>query len=217
MVRLAIIGVVSKTDLPSLPQLPQVLDLPVAGDACERADAARNRARILEAAKRLFEQDGPDAVSMDAIAAAAGVGKGTLFRRFGDRSGLAHALLDEHERELQESMIRGEPPLGPGAPPRERLVAFGRAVLALPDGHRAILVAADVGGARFRHPAYSFWRTHVAVLLREADPTLDAEVLADFLLAGLRADLVQHLHTEREIDTERLADAWEALVCRVIH
>jgi AcrR family transcriptional regulator len=186
--------------------------LPLAEDAPrERADAARNRVKVLAAAEELFARHGPDCVSMEAIAAAAGVGKGTLFRRFGDRAGLAHALLDDRERRLQDAMIRGEPPLGPGAPPYERLIAFGRAVLAQSDEHRAILMAADVGGARYRHPAYAAWHAHVAMLLREADAELDAEATADFLLAGLRADLITHLQ-ERGIDVERQGEAWEALV-----
>jgi AcrR family transcriptional regulator len=191
--------------------------LPLADDqARERADAARNRLKVLAAAEELFAEHGPECVSMEAIAAAAGVGKGTLFRRFGDRAGLAHALLDERERRLQEEMIRGAPPLGPGAPPCERLIAFGRAVLAQSDDYRAILMAADVGGARFRHPAYAVWRTHVAVLLREADPQLDSDAIADFLLAGLRADLITHLQQDRGIDVERQGDAWETLVRRCI-
>lgn len=181
----------------------------------ERADAARNRARILDAAERLFAERGVGTVTMDEIAAEAGVGKGTLFRRFGDRAGLAHALLDDRERRLQDAMIRGRPPLGPGAPPCERLIAFGRAVLAQSDEHRAILMAADVGGARYRHPAYAVWHAHVAMLLREADAALDAEPIADFLLAGLRADLITHLQ-ERGIDVERQGDAWEALVRKVL-
>src|SRR5437899_1705596 len=88
-------------------------------DPVERADAARNRERILCAARRLFEERGASCVSMDDIARAAGVGKGTLFRRFGSRAALALSLLDEQDRALQEGFIRGEPPLGPGAPPRE--------------------------------------------------------------------------------------------------
>ncbi len=92
---------------------------------------------------------------MDEIAEAAGVGKGTLFRRFGSRAALARAVLSERERALQEEFIRGEPPLGPGAPPRERLVAFGEAVLDLLDAHAELLAAAEVGGARFASPPYA--------------------------------------------------------------
>ena len=64
----------------------------------ERGDAARNRALLLDAARRLIAERGADAVSMDDVAAAAGVGKGTLFRRFGSRAGLMLVLLDEDEQ-----------------------------------------------------------------------------------------------------------------------
>src|SRR6476469_142202 len=104
-------------------------------DPCERADAARNRRRILAAAAQLIEEHGVEHVSMDAIAAEAGVGKGTLFRRFGDRSGLVMALIDERTREFQDALIRGAPPLGRDAPPVDGICAFGRGMLALLERH----------------------------------------------------------------------------------
>ena len=64
---------------------------------------------------------------MEDVACKAGVGTGTLYRRFGDRAGLALALLDEQTREFQNELIAGPPPLGPGAPASERLRAFGPA------------------------------------------------------------------------------------------
>src|SRR4051812_6991170 len=89
-------------------------ELPVLGAPVrERADAARNRIRVLAAAETLFAERGVDAVTMDDVAAAAGVGKGTLYRRFGDKGGLAMALLDEREAELQQRILSGPPPLGP--------------------------------------------------------------------------------------------------------
>ena len=91
----------------------------------ERADAARNRQRILDAAGALVAEQGIEAVSMDDVARAACVGTGTLYRRFGDRAGLAFALLDEQTRDFQNALLSGPPPLGPGAPARERLKAFG--------------------------------------------------------------------------------------------
>src|SRR5919204_1063813 len=90
----------------------------------QRADAARNRARILEAARGLFDQHGVAGVTMEQVARAADVGKGTVFHRFGDRAGLVMALLDEHERKLQDELLRGAPPLGPGAPAGQRLIAL---------------------------------------------------------------------------------------------
>lgn len=89
-------------------------------------DAARNRALLLEAARRLIARSGADAITMDDVAAAAGVGKGTLFRRFGSRAGLMMVLLDEDERASQQAFLFGPPPLGPDAPPLDRLIAFGR-------------------------------------------------------------------------------------------
>ena len=47
-----------------------------------RVDAARNREALLAAAQRLLRKCGPDGITMDAVACEAGVGKGTLFRRF---------------------------------------------------------------------------------------------------------------------------------------
>src|SRR6201997_5762497 len=92
----------------------------------ERGDAARNRALVLEAARSLVAERGAEAVTMDDVAAAAGVGKGTLFRRFGNRAGLMMVLLDEDERASQQAFLFGPAPLGPDAPPIDRLVAFGR-------------------------------------------------------------------------------------------
>lgn len=203
---------------PTPTELPTTAALPLAGgDPCERADAARNRARILAAAGRLVAERGADGVSMDAIATAAGVGKGTIFRRFGDRVGLMHALIDERERELQEELIRGAPPLGPGAPPVERLVAFGRRLLEHLDAHGELLLAVETGrGVRFHAPVYLFYRTHVLTLVREAAPDVDAEYLADALLAPLGADF--HLFTRRvrELPLERVADGYEDMVRRLL-
>src|SRR3954468_3444802 len=125
----------------------------------ERADAAANRRRILAAAGRLFTERGVDAVSMDEVAAAAGVGKGTIFRRFTDKSGLAVALIDDRERRLQQRLLSGLPPLGPGAPPLERLEAFVRAYV------RHLRTTLDVvrlsetaaAGARYRIGSYRLW------------------------------------------------------------
>jgi AcrR family transcriptional regulator len=165
----------------------------------ERADAARNRERVLVAARRLFAERGLQHVSMSDVAREAGVAKGTVFHRFGDRAGLAVALLDEHERELQERVLRGPPPLGPGAPARERLVAFLGALADLTDEHRELLLEVDHArpAGRYRTGAYGAWAQHTALLLAELRPDADAALLADIVLAPLSADLVEHLRTDR--------------------
>lgn len=156
----------------------------------ERADAARNRARILAAAERLFAEHGVAAVSMDQVAAEARVGKGTLFRRFGDKAGLAVALLDDRERHLQQTILSGPPPLGPGAAPGARLLAFLAAYHDFIDAHLELVRMSETAspGARFRIGAYRFWHRHVSLLLAEARPDLDADYLAHALLAPLAGE-----------------------------
>lgn len=191
--------------------------LPVAGSAAERADAARNRQKILEAAERLAARHGIERVSMDMVAEEAGVGKGTIFRRFGDRASLALALLDEHVQEFQEAFIRGEPPLGPGAPPIERLHAFGHAMIDLLEAHGDLILVGESGSpcARFRSPPFLAHRAHVTSLLTELDPRLDAEYHADSLLAVLAADQYRHLRQEREMPIERIRAGWDSVVAAV--
>lgn len=172
----------------------------------ERADAARNRAKILDAASRLFAERGIPAVSMDQIAAAARVGKGTLFRRFGDKAGLATALIDERERELQASVLSGPPPLGPGAPPGERLLAFVRAYADFLDDNLDLLHVSETAssGARYRIGSYRLWHRHVAYLLGQARPELDADYLAHALLAPLAAE--HHKALRDDASLERVRD-----------
>jgi AcrR family transcriptional regulator len=191
-------------------------ELPLIDPEGERADAARNRERILATAARLFGERGADCVSMDEVADAAGVGKGTVFRRFGSRAALAQAVLSDQEGAFQEALIRGEPPLGPGAPARERLVAFGEGVLEQLDRHALLVAAAEVGGARWGSAPYAVYRLHVTLLVREADPSCDAELLAEMLLAALGADLFLYLREAREIPLERLKSSWRELIAKVV-
>jgi AcrR family transcriptional regulator len=177
--------------------------------ATERADAASNRRRILEVAARLFEERGAEHVSMQDVAREACVGMGTMYRRFGDRAGLTHELLSEGNRVLQEEMVRGAPPLGPGAPARERLHAWGRGYIDLLEGHADWLVATGkppaIGGPD------NFYRMHLGILLREAAPGIDVDYAVLSLMAALDANV--HLHMRRDLgwSVERVADGWCAL------
>jgi AcrR family transcriptional regulator len=179
----------------------------------ERADAARNRERVLAAAERLFAERGVRAVTMSDVARAAGVAKGTVFHRFGDRAGLALALLDEAERSLQNQLLHGPPPLGPGAPPRERLRAFLAALAAFTVEHRELLLEVDgaAPGARYRTGAYRAWLQHVVVLLGELDAPGDRALHAHLLLAPLAADLVAHLHDDEGVTAEALSAGLDRL------
>jgi AcrR family transcriptional regulator len=186
--------------------------------ARERADARRNRERILCAAARLVDERGMDEVSMDDVAAEAGVGKGTLYRRFGDRWSLLRALIEEPERDFQEAVIRGEPPLGPGAPPVERLHAFGAGLLQLLVVHaRFIRGTEGVPSGRYLHPVYAFYRLHVGMLLREIlGEGPRTEYLVDSLLAPLAAEPFLYQRDVLGMSLEEMADGWHALADGVV-
>ncbi|HEV7420394.1 MAG TPA: helix-turn-helix domain-containing protein [Mycobacterium sp.] len=190
--------------------------LPVTDSApSERGDAARNRVLLLDAARRLIADRGADAVSMDDIATAAGVGKGTLFRRFGSRAGLMIVLLDEDERAEQAAFMFGPPPLGPGAPPLQRLLAYGRDRLRFVWNHRVLL--SDAGRdpqMRFNAPA-TLHRTHVRMLLASAGTTGDLDAQVDALIALLDADYVEHNVTDLGRSLDAQGDAWETLALKL--
>jgi AcrR family transcriptional regulator len=189
--------------------------LPLLGEARpERADAAENRRKVLAAAERLFSTQDPSCVTMDAVAAEAGVGKGTLFRRFGDRASLARAVISQYESELQNAMLRGEPPLGPGAPPLERLIAFGEAYVAFLERHAPLLRSAEGSHDDFLSSApYAFYRTHIAHLLREGGLGDRADYLADVVLGPLASTSFGYLRAQRELSCPQLVDA-HADLCR---
>jgi AcrR family transcriptional regulator len=179
----------------------------------ERADAARNRARVLDAAARVLAERGGRDVTMEDIAAAAGVGKATLYRRYPDVGSIAVALLDEHERVLQERLLRGRPPLGPGAPPGERLAAFLRAMVGLLERHGHLALAVETGARRFETGAYRAWALHVRALLDEAGVGGSA-ALADALLAPLAPDAYAHQRAQGR-SSRTIARALTTLARRV--
>ena len=196
---------------------PVLLELgSAAEEPCLRADAARNRARLLEAATRLIEEHGVAGVTMEAVAVAASVGKGTVFRRFGDRTGLLTALLDHSAKQLQAAFLGGPPPLGPGAPPVDRLRAFGLAVLRQAADHLELQLAAQPEAARrYSIPPTRFLSGHVTLLLRQAVPDADCALLAQALMGYLDPALIHHLTKECGMPMERLEAGWIDLVARV--
>ncbi|TMM01949.1 MAG: TetR/AcrR family transcriptional regulator [Actinobacteria bacterium] len=70
-----------------------------------RRDAQRNRERIIEAARRAFAEHGLD-VGVDEIARSAGVGMGTLYRRFPTKESLVHAIFEDRLDQLQPVIER---------------------------------------------------------------------------------------------------------------
>ena len=189
--------------------------LPLLGDgAPERRDAARNREALLVAAQALIAQCGIEGVTMDAVAARAGVGKGTVFRRFGSREGLMAALLNFSETEWQASVISGPPPLGPGAPPMERLLALGHSRLELNLRLADLIGAAGRAGAR-SYAAYSFVAMHTRHLMGELEVSGDIALLATALLAPLEVPILEQQVRIEGIDLDRIYAGWVELAHRI--
>ena len=184
----------------------------------ERSDAARNRERLLRAAREIMAEQGVDALTMDALSSKAGVGKGTVYRRFGSREGLMMTLLSEAESKFQQGFIFGPPPLGPGAPPLERLIAFGegRINLVMENGELARAAGATALG-RFDAPPAMLWQQHIAMLLRESGLDVDDWLMASALSSTLDPGRLLHAVRAHGATPGQLAESWRELVTRLVN
>lgn len=183
-----------------------------------RADATRNRRAILDAADELLTQDGVENLTMDRVAAAAGVGKGTIFHRFGSRAGLIRELIFERAQDLLEHVQSGPAPIGPGAPAAERLLAFFDGFTGLiGDNIELVMAYAGVGRDSDDDRAammHEFWQRHIAALLTELRPDLDVELTAMLLHTSLGGTFVWEMI--RRGETERYRAGVRALVASII-
>ncbi|HYK32862.1 MAG TPA: helix-turn-helix domain-containing protein [Streptosporangiaceae bacterium] len=195
--------------------------LPWGAPRAERADAARNRRHLLATARQMLAEQGPDALTMDGLAERAGLGKGTVFRRFRTRAGIFAALLDDDELEFQQQVLAGPPPLGPGAPPLDRLIAYGRARTGFLIGHCHIARAALDGHQPIPAGSQSpLSRIHIRMLLGQMHlPGADLEMLAMQLTAALDGPLLLYFSasdlTATPGSAERIGQAWQDLAQRV--
>ena len=197
-------------------------ELSWAAPPTERADAARNRVHLLATARQMLAERGADKLTMDGLAEQAGLGKGTVFRRFGSRAGIFQALLDDDERAFQDRVLSGPPPLGPGAPPVDRLIAYGQARIGFLIEHREVARAALDGSQPVPAGAQTpLSQLHIRVLLGQAGLAhADLDVLAIQLTAALDGPLLLYLSADDLVAApgrtgERIAQSWRDLIERV--
>ncbi|SHH37836.1 TetR/AcrR family transcriptional regulator [Streptomyces sp. 3214.6] len=184
-----------------------------------RKDAARNREAVLAAADALFVRcESPEDVTMADIAAAAGVGKGTLFRAFGDRAGLLRALYEARLEPIRQAVEVGPPPLGPATPPRDRVPALLDAVLCFKLDNRRLALALEEGGSSspYRAEHYERWHSLLRAVLEQVPGLTGSDFTAHALLAATRADLVEHLAGEERIPRERMRSQLANFVTSVL-
>lgn len=183
----------------------------------ERADALRNREAVLAAADALFsESSSPHSVSMDDIAAAAGVGKGTLFRRFGDRAGLIGAVIASRLEPLQQAVQEAQD-VGRSSP-QQRVLDLLDASLRFKIENRRLMSAAEDAGLSSPYQAehYGWWHEMLRAALDQVPGVHDADFTAHALLAAIRADLVAHLIDDQKMTPEVLRSSLAAYIARVL-
>lgn len=157
-----------------------------------RADAVKNRALLLETAQRLFAEHGIDSVPMSAIAAEAGLGKGTLYRHFENKTELCHALLDNDMLDLQERVLRR---LYQQGNPLDNLAWFLEQVLTFVWRNNDLLtvrMSDDIQISALDYPAHLWWRQTIRGLLQQVNPEGDLEYLTDVLYVMLDPQTIRY-------------------------
>ncbi|MER5587477.1 TetR/AcrR family transcriptional regulator [Streptomyces asoensis] len=184
-----------------------------------RKDANRNREAVLAAADALFtRRESPEDVTMADVAAAASVGKGTLFRAFGDRAGLLRALYEARLEPIRQAVETGPPPLGPATPPPDRVPALLDAILCFKLDNRRLALALEEGGSSSPYQAehYERWHSLLRAVLEQIPGLTDSDFTTHALLAATRADLVEHLAGEGGIPRERMRAQLANFATRVL-
>ena len=194
----------------------------------ERADAAVNRQQILMAARQLFDQRGVEQVTMDEIARAAGVGKGTLYRRYPDKSALVVELMDScfvnFERETLDEIQSSS--TSEDASAIDQLHAFLDRLIDWTEEHTPYLgvIADQSEGARRGSgrcgPIYRWLHGVVDYLLRQATAAGEANIVdtvyvADVILSAVDVDLYVFQRRERHYSPEQIRAGIHQLVDRL--
>ena len=185
----------------------------------ERADAVRNREHLLAVAREILAEQGAERITMDGLAERAGLGKGTVFRRFGTRAGIFRALLESDDLAFQAEVMQGVPPLGPGADPQQRLIAYGRARTSFLFDHLAITRATLERNGPVPAAGMEFTRIHIRMLLSQAELGIaDIDNLAVQLTTALEGPLLLALYIPPPATARRtgsLEGSWQILIERL--
>ena len=196
----------------------------------ERRDAVENRERILETAVSLFAEHTVQQVNMADIAKAAGVGKGTLYRRFANKSDLCLALINAQERDFQnDTLMRLQQQTANNVPPLTQLAQYIDSLIYYIDKHLPLLCEIRRGGMLqslsdpHTQPPYFWQHMTVAGLLKTAvfnnhlPPHIDIDYTADAILAPLQADIFRFQRTVRGFSLERISAGLQLFITGLSH
>jgi len=193
-----------------------------AGCRKERRDAAAHRQAILATAQELFRTHGIESTSMCEIAREAGVGQGTLYRRFAHKGALCEALLSEQLqafRTTTTALIAA----AADAPALEQLERVIRQLLTFYADNEALVgammdAAAGVRQTSFFESAFYAWCHDLLAYVLELGmeqgqiAPLDSGVGADMLLAALNVDFYRYMHATHGLSNEQLLQTIQRIV-----
>ena len=202
-------------------------DVVAVRERMERRDAAESRRRILEEARRLFEEHGVEAVSMHAIAQAAGVGQGTLYRRYANKGDLCFDIIKESTESIISEIVSSldaasnDPPLLRLDSVLEHVVAFTEDKIQLMGAIRDAYCG-EHRAMQYSNPFYRWIHTCVASLLSEAVARgevqpLDVTFTADALLGALSPNLYEFQRRERGLTPEQILSGVRRIYTAGLH
>ncbi|GAA3227527.1 TetR/AcrR family transcriptional regulator [Nonomuraea helvata] len=179
-----------------------------------RADARRNRARVLQAAEAVFSAEGM-AVPLDEIARRAGVGAGTVYRHFPTKEALFEAVIHERIEQFAEEARA----LSAAERPGEAFTAFLTRLVDQAMLNKALCDALEAAGSPVKPPDESsrqdIWAAFGTLL---AAAQRDGTVRTDIGLSDLRALLSGALAMERHArDSDRPAGRMTELLLDALH
>lgn len=192
--------------------------------ANERADAAANRLRILTTAQQLFSQRGVAAVHMADIAELAGVGKGTIYRRFANKGELCLALMDNQLRLFQNNQLEQMRQMSAdGVSKLVQLEHFLEALVYFTEEQLPLLCEVQKNEVQLDNSAAPYYWLHLtvsgllrsAVQLGELPAQTDIPLLADLLLSTSEAQNFRFLRQRQGFSVERIIAGMQFLVRRL--
>ncbi len=181
-----------------------------------RADAVKNRALLLETAKRLFTEQGVADVTMSAVADAAGVGKGTLYRHFENKLALSMAMLDHDQRDLQDRTLQR---MRESQDQLDTLQWFISEVLQFTDRNSELLcVSAGEHGplGSLAHPAHWWWRQTIRGLVAQINSECNADYVADSIFILLDVHNIYFLQKERGYNIQQITTNMQQMATHMI-
>ncbi|MFK7800935.1 MAG: TetR/AcrR family transcriptional regulator [Anaerolineae bacterium] len=201
--------------------LGQTIQQPIAKS--ERRDAAENRQLILATASRLFDENGVESICMSEIAKAAGVGKGTLYRRFSSKGELCLALLDSELRQFQNWVIQTfQEQTQNGVPTSRRLHWFIEQVVTFTVKHLPLMVEISQAGSEnvvqdINQPHFWMEMTVKGHLLQmqergEISAETNLNYITSALLAPLDARIMKFHIDQRGYTQEQISQGIQVLI-----